>query len=133
MFDCWKKDLKPKLNEFIRFVTVGTIATMAHYIIYLFLLKCMPVNAAYTIGYAVSFCGNFLMTSVFTFRAKPNTKKGLGFALSHLVNYGLHVLLLNLFIHLGIVEKIAPVFVYTIAVPTNFLLVRTVFKSKWSV
>lgn len=129
----WKKVLKPKYNEFIRFVIVGILATMLHYAIYLLLLKLTTVNAAYAIGYAVSFCVNFLMTNVFTFKTKPTAKKGIGFALSHLINYGLHLILLNLFIYLGIAEKIAPVFIYAIAVPANFLLVRIVFKSKWSV
>jgi hypothetical protein len=52
--------------------------------------------------------------------------------LSHLVNWGLHLALLAAFIHFGVAERIAPVFVYAIAVPVNFLLIRTVFKSRWS-
>lgn len=116
--------------EFIRFGIVGAIATAIHYGIYYLLLGIMNVNLAYTIGYIISWCCNFYLSSRFTFKSKANVKKGIGFALSHLVNYLLHMLFLNLFIHLGISEQIAPIFVYCCVIPINFLLVRTVFKAK---
>ena len=116
--------------EFVRFAIVGVVATAIHYGIYFLLLRVLGVNISYTVGYIVSWFCNFYLTSRFTFKTKANVKKGVGFALSHGVNYILHMLFLNLFIHLGTSETIAPIFVYCCVIPINFVLVRTVFKAK---
>lgn len=113
--------------EFIRFVIVGLLATALHYGIYLLLDLAIPANPAYAIGYVLSFCFNFYLTSRFTFKKKATVKKGFGFGLSHLINFGLHMGLLNLFLYLGVSEVLAPVPVYCICIPVNFLLVRLVF------
>ena len=118
-------------TEFVRFAIVGVIATAIHYGIYYVLLGWLQAHIAYTAGYLISLLCNFYLTSVFTFRSKANVKKGIGFALSHLVNYLLHMLFLTLFLHLGIPEKLAPIPVFCCVFPINFLLVRTVFKAKW--
>lgn len=119
-----------KLGEFVRFGLVGVLATAIHYGIYL-LLNCVLVSwLAYSIGYGVSFLCNFYLSSVFTFRSKASIQKGIGFGMSHVVNYLLHVLLLSFFLSLGMNEQVAPIPVFVIVVPVNFLLVRFVFKSK---
>lgn len=114
-------------SSFIRFCIVGVIATGIHYGIYYLLLKPLNANVAYTIGYLTSFCCNYLLTAKFTFKKKATAKNGVGFALSHLVNYGLQMLCLNIFLALGIGAKLAPLPVYCICVPVNYLLVRFVF------
>lgn len=115
-------------SEFVRFAAVGVIATAVHYGLYLLLKLFVGVNMAYTIGYLVSLGCNFVLTAKFTFRTGVSALRGTGFVLSHAVNYCLHILLLNLFLKLGVPSGIAPVPVYCIAVPVNFLLVRTVFR-----
>lgn len=122
---------REKLGEIIRFGIVGVLATALHYGIYLGLLWVWPsmnVSVAYSIGYLVSFVGNFLASNYFTFRTKPTTEKGVGFALSHGVNYLLHMILLNFFLWLGLSDEWAPVPVFCIVIPINFLLVRFVLK-----
>lgn len=122
-------DLKREtLLEASRFVIVGVIATALHYAIYWVLMRWMNVNIAYTIGYALSFVCNFFLTSYFTFKSKATVKRGLGFGTAHLVNYFLQMLFLNLFIWLGVKAEWAPIPVYMIVIPINFLLVRFVFK-----
>ena len=121
----WYKSLLSA--EFIRFGIVGVVATAIHYGVYLLLDLVMPANPAYAIGYVVSFLCNFYLSSRFTFRKKASVKKGVGFALSHLVNFGLHMGLLNLFLFLGLTEAWAPIPVYSICIPVNFILVRLVF------
>lgn len=118
------------VNEFIRFGFVGVTATAIHYLVYLLLMKLIWINAAYTIGYVISFVLNFFLTSFFTFKSKPSFKRGIGFGLSHLINYGLHIILLNLFLWLKTPDNYAPIPVFIIVIPINFILVRTVFKSK---
>ena len=76
----------------------------------------------------VSFVCNFFMTSIFTFRSKASFRKGIGFGSAHIVNYLLQMLFLNIVINIGIDLEIAPVVVYLIVIPINFLMVRFVFK-----
>lgn len=117
-------------GEFFRFVIVGLVATGIHYGIYYLLERIINVNIAYTIGYAVSWFVNLFLTSHFTFKSQLSFKKSVGFAFSHLVNYLLHMLSLNIFLAIGLSAEIAPLFVFAVVIPVNFLLVRFVFKSK---
>lgn len=118
------------MREFVRFALVGLIATGIHYGIYYLLNLFINVNIAYTIGYVISWFVNLYLTAHFTFKSQLSFKKGIGFAFSHLVNYLLHMFFLNLFLAIGLSEEIAPLFVFAIVIPVNFLLVRFVFKSK---
>lgn len=119
-----------KYQEVIRFCIVGTLATGIHYGVYLLLNQLILVWLAYSIGYAISFICNFYLTSVFTFQSKATIKKGIGFIICHLINYILHLLFLTFFIWMGVEENYAPIPVYLIVIPINFLLVRFVFKTK---
>lgn len=118
------------LKEVVRFGIVGVVATATHYGIYYLLQPYINVNIAYTTGYALSFIANFYLTSYFTFGTKPSWRKLMGMGGAHLVNYLLHLALLNLFLFMGITKTWAPVPVFAIAIPVNFLLVRFVFKHK---
>lgn len=123
------KKLK-QLPEFVRFAIVGIIATAIHYGVYYILQWFIYVNIAYTIGYIVSFITNFYLSAYFTFGRKPSWGKALGFGGAHLFNYLLHIGLLNFFLWLGLSRPLAPIPVFSIAIPVNFLLVRFVFKGK---
>ncbi len=117
-------------GEALRFVLVGAFATALHYGLYLLLRSIMPLNLAYTIGYVASFAANFFLTAYFTFRSAPSWRKLAGMGGAHGVNYVLHITLLNLFLWLGVPAALAPIPVFAIAIPVNFLLVRFVFKRK---
>ena len=116
-------------QEIIRFCIVGGLATAVHYGIYLLLQLWIWTWLAYTIGYVLSFLMNYMLTNYFTFRTKPSVQNGIGFVISHAVNYGLHIGLLELFLWLGVSDVWAPIPVYCIVIPVNFLLVRFVFKN----
>lgn len=121
-----------KFTEFFRFVVVGVVATALHYGIYLSLLEMFNANTtlSYSFGYFISFIANFYLSAKFTFKERTSVKRGVGFILSHTVNYLLHIAFLNLFLLWGVSEVIAPIPVYMVVVPINFVLVRFVFKSK---
>lgn len=121
---------KQLVKEFIRFGVVGVLATALHYGIYYLLQSCINVNIAYTTGYVISFVVNFYLTSYFTFGTGPSWKKLVGMGGAHLVNYLLHMVLLNLFLYVGVSNAWAPLPVFAIAIPVNFVLVRFVFKHK---
>lgn len=114
--------------ELVRFGAVGVVATALHYGVYWLLHGVMDVNVAYTLGYLVSFVANYVLSARFTFRKKRSVKNGLGFVCAHLFNYLLQISLLNFFIWLGVSKVLAPVPVYCVAIPTNFLIVRFVFR-----
>lgn len=118
---------KQTIFQFLRFGIVGVLATVIHYGIYWILQRYMNASVAYTIGYALSFICNFYLTSIFTFRAKATVKRGLGFGGAHIVNYFLHIILLNIFLFLGMSNEWAPIPVFCLVVPINFLLIRFVF------
>lgn len=112
----------------IRFGIVGVFATCLHYAIYWVLQHSVNASVAYTVGYALSFMCNFWLTSVFTFRSHATVKKGIGFGVAHLTNYFMQIVLLNLFLWLGLSNEWAPLPVFCIVIPVNFILVRFVFK-----
>lgn len=114
-------------QEVIRFCIVGGLATVVHYAIYLLLQLWIWTWLAYSIGYALSFLMNYILTNYFTFKTKPTVQNGVGFMISHAVNYGLHIGLLELFLWIGLSNVWAPIPVYCIVIPVNFVLVRFVF------
>jgi putative flippase GtrA len=121
-------------GEFIRFCITGLICTIVHYGVYLLLAYLLHsetvlwTNTFYTIGYVLGFLCNLWLSASFTFKERVTIKRGIGFAISNAVNYGLHMLFLNLFLWIGISKQFAPIPTYCIVVPINFLLVRFVFK-----
>lgn len=122
--------LSGKIREFIRFGMVGAFATALHYGIYYLLQRFIEVNIAYTSGYLISLVANFYLTAYFTFGTRPSWKRAGGFGGAHLINYLLHMGLLNLFLWLGLPKVWAPLPVFAIAIPVNFMLVRFVFHHK---
>lgn len=130
---------RQKLGEVVRFGIVGGLATVLQYVIY---LTMMPVLAYFipkmgdhtlattsnTIAYVVSFIFNFIASTRYTFKVKANAKRGAGFTLSHVVNYSMQTLCLNLFVGLGMLKQWAMIPTLCICIPINFLLVRFFLK-----
>lgn len=116
------------LGQLMRFGMVGCLAVAIQYGVYYLLLPVSSHNVAYTFGYVVSFAVNYLLTTSFTFKTQKSYGNGIGFAACHVINFFMQIALLNLFIGFGCSKEFAPVPVYAICVPTNFLLVRWVMK-----
>lgn len=121
--------MKQTIGELIRFGIVGVVATLTQYAIYFVMVHFhIGPNISYAVSYGLSFVGNMLLTSLFTFRTRLTLKRGAGFGGVHLFNLILQMVLLNLFIYLGVPKVYAPLPVYAIAIPLQFILVRYVFK-----
>lgn len=130
---------REKLGEVIRFGIVGGLATVLQYGIYLAIMPVLShfipqlgdhtlATAANTIAYVVSFIFNFIASTRYTFKVKANAKQGAGFTLSHVVNYSMQTICLNLFVGLGLAKQWAMIPTLCICIPVNFLLVRFFLK-----
>ncbi len=118
------------IGEIVRFGLVGIVSAGCLYGVYYILLQFINPTLSYSIGYFISFLLNYALSICFTFKVKSKGVKILGFALSHVINYTLQVLLLNFVIFLGCSKKIAPIPVLMVCIPTNFLLVRYFLKKQ---
>ncbi|MBP6526964.1 MAG: GtrA family protein [Prevotella sp.] len=122
---------RKKFGEILRFGIVGAIAALLQYGVYLAMLIITSPGVANTIGYIISFIFNFIASTHYTFKVKANAKRGIGFALSHVVNYLLQTLTLLLFIYIGVPKAYAPIPMFCICVPVNFILVRYFLTKKF--
>jgi len=116
------------IGEMIRFAVAGTLVTAVHYGVYWLLQLVINVNVAWTAGYVAGFIVNYYLSAYYIFREKTSVQNGAGFGVAHIINYLLQMGLLNFFMWLGWSSEMAPVGVYAVSIPVNFLLVRFVFK-----
>lgn len=120
--------MKNSLGEIVRFGITGIISTVVTYAVYYICLSFTNPTIAFLIGYFVAFIVNYIMTLTFTFKVKASTKNGVGFIVSNIINFFLCELFLNIFIFLGVAKQWAPIPMYAVCIPINFLLVRFVMK-----
>ncbi|HEY8435566.1 MAG TPA: YfhO family protein [Haloplasmataceae bacterium] len=116
------------MQEMVRFVIIGGIATTISFLIYQLSLLIFHHNIALTLGYLLSMVFNFFASNRFTFKTTPTIKRGLRFTLAHLSNYLIQLILLNGFILIGLRKGLAIIPTYLLAIPINFFLVRKALK-----
>jgi len=121
---------KQEFWRIVRFGITGSLSTLLHYGAYLLALLWVNPTVAYTAGYGVGLCFNYVMTTFFTFREHPTKKNAAGFVASHVVNYLLEIGVLNAFLYFGMEERLAGIVTLVVVVPVNFLLLRFVFVGK---
>ena len=117
-----------RLREVVRFGIVGAVATLLQYGLYVLLNRLVHPTLANTIAYALSFAFNYVASTRYTFQVKSTARRGLGFAFSHLINYTLQTVCLNLFVGMGLTKQIAMLPTLCVCIPVNFLLVRFFMK-----
>lgn len=117
--------------EVLIFMCVGAVATAAHYGVYYLLLSLgLNYNIAYTAGFTMWLLFNFFGGTYITFKTKPTVAKAFKFLISNVINYFIQMGILNIVLLLSVSKEFAPIFVYTLAFPINFLLVRYSIKGK---
>lgn len=119
---------RQKIHEILRFGITGAVSTIVTYGVYYLLLFWLNPTVSFSVAYLIAMVVNYLLTTSFTFKVKANKKNASGFVVSNIVNYVLCALFLNLFICLGVIEKYAPIPMYMVCIPINYLLVRSVMK-----
>lgn len=119
---------RDKIGEIIRFGVTGVVSTLATYIFYYIFLHWLNPTVSFTIAYLMAMIINYLLTTSFTFKVKATKKNAAGFLISNGINYVLCALFLNIFLWLRVPEELAPIPMYMICIPVNFLIVRFVMK-----
>ena len=116
-----------RIRQFLRFGVVGALSSVLHYGIYYLLLFITVATIAYAAGYVISFVCNYFLTNFYTFQTKPSWKHFIGFAGSHAINFGLHMVLFSFFLWIGIHKLLIPIIVMGIAMLVQFAILRWVF------
>lgn len=125
-----KMKLNNRISEILRYIIVGILSVGIHYFIYFLTKIFLPLNLSYSLGFVVALIFSYIASSRFTFSSSLSFKKFLGFCMSHAINYTIQFVVLNTVLKLGINENLAPLPVFAVSVPINFLLVRFVLKNK---
>lgn len=122
-----------RLSEIIRFAMTGGMATVLQYGIYVVFVEAVhvPPVVSTLISYGISFIFNFILSTYFTFKTRPNRRNMLGFVLSHLINMGLQTGFVAIFA-LIVPKSIALLPALGICIPCNYLMVRYAFKGKFA-
>lgn len=87
----------------------------------------------YIMAFCVSVTCNFLLSSYFTFRVPPTWLRGIKFLSAHLINLANELILFNLCLWLGASKYYAPLFVFLVAFPINYFMVRFALRGRWRI
>jgi len=120
--------MRQSFQEIARFGIVGIISTITNYGVYCLLLSLFNPSFSFFIGYVAAFIVNYILTTSFTFKVKATKKNAGGFIFSNIINFLLCELVLNAFISLGLSKQWAPIPMYVLCVPVNFIIVRSLMK-----
>lgn len=118
-----------KIGELLRFGVVGLGAALLQYLLYWLFIQVIHHSVAITVSYVISFVFNYYASTKYTFKVRRNTQRGAGFALAHSINYLLQLSTLNAFIMAGVSRELAPLPMFAVCVPVNFLMVRFFLKN----
>ena len=120
-------------SAFVRFAVVGGIATGVNYGTYVVLVTHfddLRPAFAYVCAFCVSIMCNFVLSSYFTFRVQPTAMRAVKFLAAHLINLVNELVLLEIWLWAGIPKLYAPLCVFLVAFPVNYLMVRFALRGR---
>ena len=129
--------LPKKYRSAVRFVLVGALGTGLQYGIYYMLLGVFQqhwpevmilTSLAFTIGFVMEMIYNYLLTSFYTFRVRPNWKNAGGFLVGRALNYVIQLILLNCLIWLHMSEEWAGIAAIALAGVINYFVLLPFYK-----
>ena len=101
-------------SPFVRFAVVGGVATAVNYAFYVVLVRCF----------------GDLWPAYFTFRVRPSARRAVRFLTAHLINLVNELVLLEIWLWAGVPKLYAPLCVFLVAFPVNFLMVRFALRGR---
>ena len=118
--------------QFIRFCIVGGTCAMIDAAIFYVVRLFAPYQVALVSGYLISLCVNYLLTVYWTFQTQSSVRNLVGIVGAHMFNlFVVRMGLMTLFVELiGLSDSIAYLPMAVISAVTNYLVIRTVVKSK---
>ncbi len=135
------RHLPEKYRSAVRFVCVGAFGTALQYGVYYLFLSLferfcpemsVKVTLAFTLGFGIEMISNYLLTSFYTFRTRPNIKNAGGFLLGRLVNYFIQLGFLHLLIYIGMSEELSGIVAIALAGIINYFVLVPFYGKKKS-
>ena len=112
-------------SPFVRFAVVGGVATAVNYAVYVVLVRCFD-----DLWPALAYFCAFLLSSYFPFRVRPSARRAVRFLTAHLINLVNELVLLEIWLWAGVPKLYAPLCVFLVAFPVNFLMVRFALRGR---
>lgn len=114
-------------GEFLRFLVMGGVNTIAAYLVYLLLLHWLRYEWAYTIGYAVGIAMAYVLSATFVFRTRMQKRSATRFPFIYLAQFLVSLGLLKFAVEIIQIEPwLALGFAVILTIPVTFLLSRWV-------
>lgn len=119
---------KGKLQEFIRFCSVGVLCTAIDAAIFYAVRMVASYQLSLVCGYVISLIVNYLLTVYWTFKVQPNYKNLIGIVSAHLFNlFVVRLGLMYAFVEMmALNDQIAYLPTLLISVVTNFIIIKFV-------
>jgi putative flippase GtrA len=112
-------------TQFLRFVIVGGVNTVATYLVYLAFLQIVDYRIAFTVSFVAGIFIAYALNSSVVFKTRWALSRLVSYPLVYLVQYGLSLGLLTLLVDaLGIDRRLAPFISLVALLPVTFLLNR---------
>ena len=92
----------------------------------------VKVTLAFTLGFGIEMISNYLLTSFYTFRTRPNIKNAGGFLFGRLVNYFIQLAFLHLLIYIGLSEELSGIVAIILAGIVNYFVLVPFYGKKKS-
>jgi putative flippase GtrA len=115
--------------EFFRFCCVGGICTIIDWAVFSLVCFVLPYQVGVVIGFGVSFCVNYWLTALWTFKKAPTKRNFAGLITAHLINlFVVRMGVLTLLVEVAMFpERVAYIPTLIISAITSFIMVRFVF------
>lgn len=110
-------------NRLLRFVAAGGLNTLATYVIYLLLLRCVDYRIAFSLSFALGIVIAYMLNSRVVFSVAFSWRRLLAYPAVYCIQYGLALALLDLEVErMGLDRRIMPLMNVALLLPFTFLL-----------
>jgi putative flippase GtrA len=111
----------------VRFLASGAANTAITYLLYLIALAFLSPVVAYSLVYAIGIVLAYVLNRAFVFRSHSGWKSALATPLIYLLQYGISVVVINLWVGMGWRSELAPLPAIVLSLPVTYLLSRLTF------